>query len=132
VAKRKALSRDQVESRKEAAVRFTEDVLHDPDRAAEIEDESVDEYAERKGIEIIDRANPTERRKIKLLNPTMQLVVLDSEKRSNVMARPKSISELKELVADLKEENASLQDQLDSIRDILTEQEEDEEEDEEE
>ena len=44
----KPLTREQIEARKEKAARFVRDVLDDPERAAEIEDESVDDYAERR------------------------------------------------------------------------------------
>ena len=44
----KALTRDQVQSRKEKAVRFTRDVLDDPDRADEIADESSRRDARRR------------------------------------------------------------------------------------
>ncbi len=43
---------DQVEATKRKAVRFVRDVLGDPERADEIEDESVESYAERKNIHI--------------------------------------------------------------------------------
>jgi hypothetical protein len=91
----KSLTRDQLESRKTRAVRFTRDVLGDPDRADEIEDESVEDYAERRGIQII---NPTRRRKA-------------------VMAKTKA--ELEAEIADLREENDQLQDALDAIADIV-------------
>jgi len=54
----KQLTREQVEARKEKAVRFVRDVLDDPDRAHEIEDEDVEDYAERRKFQII---NPTRR-----------------------------------------------------------------------
>ena len=50
----KALTPDQLESRKEKAVRFARDVLGDPDRADEIGDESLEDYAARRKIEIVD------------------------------------------------------------------------------
>jgi hypothetical protein len=40
---------DRIESKKDKAVRFLRDVLEDEDRADEIEDESAEDYAERKG-----------------------------------------------------------------------------------
>ena len=46
----KELTREQVQSRKDKAVRFTENVLDDPDRADEIADESLEDYAERRGF----------------------------------------------------------------------------------
>jgi hypothetical protein len=49
---------DQVEARKEKAVRFLRDVVRDDDRADEVEDESVEDYADRKGLVI---KNPQKR-----------------------------------------------------------------------
>jgi hypothetical protein len=93
----KALTRNQLESRKEKAVRFTRDVLGDQDRADEIADESVEDYAER--------------RKIQITNP--------SKRRNAIMARTKTKAELEAEVADLQDENQELQDQLDTIADIV-------------
>jgi hypothetical protein len=52
------LTRDQLQARKDKAVRFTRDVLGDPDRAEEIADESLDDYAERRHIryDLLERA----------------------------------------------------------------------------
>ncbi len=44
----KVLSLEQLEKAKEKAVRFVRDVLDDPDRANEIEDELLEDYAERR------------------------------------------------------------------------------------
>jgi len=49
------LTREQLAGRKEKAVRFVRDVLGDPERAEEIEAESLDAYARRRRIEL---ANP--------------------------------------------------------------------------
>ena len=46
----KTLTRKQLESRKAQAVRFTRDVREDDDRADEIEDESLEDYAEDRHI----------------------------------------------------------------------------------
>ena len=46
----------QVEAMKAKAVRFVDNVLDDPDRASEIEDESVESYAARKKIRIANRS----------------------------------------------------------------------------
>ena len=104
----KALTREQLERRKEKAVRFTRDVLEDPDRADEIADEGLEDYAERK--------------KIALANP---------RRKKNMARRIKTREELQEEIDDLKAENQGLQDQLDSIADIVapTDEDEDEEED---
>jgi hypothetical protein len=45
----KALTRTQLQSRKEKAVRFTRDVLGDPERADEIADESLEVAPEDEG-----------------------------------------------------------------------------------
>jgi hypothetical protein len=46
------LSRAQVQRRKDQAARFTRDVLADPDRAAEIEAQPVEDYAAGRGFEL--------------------------------------------------------------------------------
>lgn len=92
----KALTRDQVQSRKDQAVRFTRDVLDDPDRADEIEDESLEDYAEQ--------------RKFTITNPN---------KGSTHMADGKTKAELEAQIDDLEAENQDLQDQLDAIADIV-------------
>jgi hypothetical protein len=87
----KQLTRDQVESRKEKAVRFVRDVVGDPGRADEIEDESLEDYAERRKFQI---TNPNLKRRTKM----------PSNSRTK---------------ADLEDENQELRDQLDAINDIL-------------
>ena len=94
----KQLTREQVQSRKDKAVRFLEDVKDDPDRAAEVEDEDVESYAERRGFEIVD--NPG--RSSKVANSNM------------------SKDELLDYIDDLETENSDLQDQLDAIQDIVS------------
>jgi len=109
----KRLSREQVATRKEQAARFTETALGGPRRADEIRDESVEEYARRRGFEI---TNP---------------------QRRNIMARKTTrdyrgeIADLKEQVADLQDENESLQERLDSIVEVASGEEEEETEDDE-
>ena len=100
------LTREQAESRKEKAVRFTDDVLGDPDRADEIADESLESYAERKGIDI---TNPHNRR--------------------NTMARSRTRTELEAEIEELQQENQELQDQLDAVADIVAPGDQDEDED---
>ena len=103
----KALTREQLQSRKEQAVRFTRDVLGEPDRAEEIEDESLDDYAER--------------RKIQITNPSIR--------RTAIMAQGKTKAELESEIADLQEENQELQDQLDAVADIVSPDDGDEDDD---
>jgi hypothetical protein len=84
-------------------VRFTRDVLGDPARAAEIEEESLEDYAER--------------RRIQITNP--------SKRRTKVMAPRKTNAQLEQEIADLLKENRELQDQLDAVADIVTPQQDD-------
>ena len=102
----KRLTRDQVAARKEKAVRFTEDVLDDSDRAEEIAEESVDDYAARKGIDIVSNPRAGKRR---------------------VMARAKTRAELEQEIEDLQQENEELQEQLERVAEIVAPAEEDEE-----
>jgi len=99
----KTLNRAQVECRKEKAARFVRDVLGDPDRADEIEDESLEEYAERHKTKIV--GNP----------------------QGAVMATK---DELLDRISDLEEENDELQDQLDKIADLAAPIDEDEDQEE--
>jgi hypothetical protein len=101
----KTLTSEQVQSRKDKAVRFTRDVLGDPDRADEIEDESLEDYAERRGFTI---TNP-------------------GKENRNMATK----QELVEQVRELEEENQELQDQLDAIADIVSPEDEGDESDEE-
>jgi hypothetical protein len=93
----KSLTREQLQSRKERAVRFVRDVLGDPGRAEEIEGESLDDYADR--------------RRIQLTNP--------SKRKTAIMANGKTKAELEAEIADLQDENQQLQDQLDAVADIV-------------
>lgn len=106
VARPKALTREQLQSRKEKAERFTRNVLDDPDRADEIADEDLEDYAARRKIVV---SNPTNRRRAK-------------------MPRRLSREELEDRVAELETENEELQGQLEEIADIVS-PEEDEDQD---
>jgi hypothetical protein len=71
--KKKALSREQAEKRQAKAVRFLRDVVDDPDLADEIEDLSVQEYARRKGFEVIN--NPIRKRETPMNKQGLQEAV---------------------------------------------------------
>jgi hypothetical protein len=86
-----------------------DNVLGDPDRADEIDAESVEGYAQRKGLKI---SNSTRR------NTSMAKA---NETRSN--------AELLDTIADLKEENDALQDKLDVISDLASIDEDEDDED---
>lgn len=66
------LTREQVQSRKDQAVRFTRDVLGDANRAAEIEAQDLEHYATGRGFEL---QNP--RRGTKKTMPSLQSQVDD-------------------------------------------------------
>lgn len=97
----KQLTREQVQARKEKAVQFVQDVLEDADRADEIADESIEDYAER--------------RKFQITNP----------KRSTKQMATKQ--DLEEKISELEAENEDLQSRLDEILDIVTPEDEDQE-----
>jgi len=98
----KALTREQLQKRKESAVRFARDVREDDELADQIENESLEEYADH--------------RHIRLLNPTRK------EKNMPVPTR----RELMERIEELEGENEQLQSRLDEIADLAAEEEEEE------
>jgi predicted RNase H-like nuclease (RuvC/YqgF family) len=108
----KRLTRHQIQGRKEKAVRFLETVLGDPERAQQVRDESIEEYAERRKFEI---ANPRSKRMAK--------------RRKTAPELEAEIDDLKDQVSELEEENEALAGQLDEIQEILEPEEEEEEED---
>jgi hypothetical protein len=89
----KQLTREQIQSRKDKAAGFTGDVLGDPDRAAEIENESLESYADRRGFQI---TNPRGGR-----------------------CGMRTKDDLLDRIEQLEEENENLQQQLDDIADIV-------------
>ena len=92
----KSLTREQLQSRKDKAVRFVRDVLDDPERADQIEDEDLEDYADRRHVELI--------------NP----------RRAETMANGRTKEDLLNEIDDLRAENQDLQDQLDAIADIVS------------
>lgn len=151
----KTLTREQLEGRKEKAVRFVEDVLDDPDRADEIAAESLEDYAARRRFTLKD--NPGRRafvptnpelakrirkleEKIKSKNPRRVPVAVnggpDGGATSNVRlsnsqgeASVTSRSELLHRIKELENENDELQDRLDEVADLAEAPEDDEDED---
>ena len=102
----KQLTREQVAGRKEKAERFVRNVLGDDERADEIADEAIEDYAERRHFEITNPGN----------------------RRTAEMASKK---ELADRIAELEDENGDLNDRLDSIGDLVGIDEDDEDEDDE-
>jgi DNA-binding ferritin-like protein len=109
----KVLTREQLQSRKEKAVRFLRDVKGEPDRADEVDDESLDSYAERRKIQL---SNPTARRGSKMAQKSVE------DYRDQV-------KELKQQIRDLEDQNQALNDKLDSVADALESDAEDDGED---
>jgi predicted RNase H-like nuclease (RuvC/YqgF family) len=103
------LTREQIGSRKRQAVRFLRDVAGDSERAAEIEQESLDDYARR--------------RKIEILNPNRRAIM----PRKTIDDYRSEVADLKDELAELEVENESLQSQLDEIAEIVSPEEEEEE-----
>jgi hypothetical protein len=92
----------QLQNRKDEAVRFTRGALRDGDRADEIEAEDLEDYAERKGIQL---STPGRGERMA---------------RKTVTDYRAELKELKEQVrGGLEKENESLQDQLDQVADIV-------------
>jgi hypothetical protein len=111
----KALTREQLAKRKEKAVRFVRDVREDDELADEIEDESLEDYAEH--------------RHVRLLNPSRKIPRksedFSPERRSKPMPVP-TRRELQERIEELESENEDLQSRLDEIADLVAPEEEEE------
>lgn len=101
----KILTREQAQSRKDAAVRFAQNVLDDPDKADDIESEDLDDWIGRKRITLIDN---TGKRSLKMANGNAQ-----------------TKQDLLDQIADLQDENDALQSQLDAISDIICDDDDD-------
>jgi hypothetical protein len=102
------LTREQAQSHKDAAVLFVDNVLGDSDRADEIENEDLEDYAAR--------------RKIQLLNSRGKS--MPGSNGGNGRTKHDLLGE----IDDLQQENQDLRDQLDAIADIVAPPEEEEEE----
>jgi hypothetical protein len=96
----KIITRQQAQSRKDAAVRFAENVLDDPDKADDIASEDLDDWVERKRITLVD--NPGRKWSLEMANSNW------------------SKDELLDRIDELEGENSDLQDQLDAISDIIS------------
>lgn len=88
--KQRQITRERTERKQAQAVRFAETVLNDSDLADELESLTPEEYAERRGFQIIE--NPRRKEVKPVARPTRQ---------------------------ELEEENEQLWDTLESVRDQL-------------
>jgi hypothetical protein len=111
----KTLTREQVEGRKEKAVRFVRDVLGDSDRADEIADENLEDYANRRNIQILANPHGGSMARVRLINPPH----VSNTQRRTMQANPQSgRAELLARIRELQEENDQLQDKLDKVADL--------------
>lgn len=97
----------QIAARKDKAVRFLRDVLHDSERADEVEDESVEDYAERRHLRIV---NP------RAVSPHIQEI--PRERRVKTMDKREK---LEDVLSDRDELLDKLQGVRDEIDDVLSE-----------
>ena len=86
-----------VAAKKDKAVRFLSDVVRDDDKADDFDHMSVEEYADKKHIQIV--------------NPRSDSVMANGNGRTK--------QDLLDEIDDLTQENQDLQDQLDAISDII-------------
>ncbi len=102
---------EQVQVAKDQAVRFIANVLDDPERADEVEEESVEDYAERRGIEITEE-NPSARKIRVEFSPRIK----SQTGGCKVMAKKREdvVQELR----DANERIAELEDALGDVGDL--------------
>ncbi len=122
----KTKTRRQVETAKMRAENFVRNVQGDDERAAEIADETVEEYADRKGIEMVE--NPNRRRITMPKNrPAVRLLEAEIEKKDAY------IEELEGKLASVKEtlfDAVEIVQDDDEVEDETAEQSDEEENDE--
>jgi hypothetical protein len=121
----KTLTRKQIESRKEKAVRFVRDVLGDPDRADEIDQESLNDYASRRKIQLLNPVKGKTMAKIRLFNPRAATrtnripgTALQNAGATATQEESPSVAALRQQNQELQSQNDDLQDQLDRIADL--------------
>jgi len=116
----KPWTKRQATARKEQAERFVRDVLEDDDRADEIGDMTVEEYAAERGKELAP--NPARRKPMKRKSSPGQQQPRENPVEKALETTTKLAQEQSELylrVRELEKENESLQDKLDEIADIV-------------
>jgi hypothetical protein len=113
----KTLTREQLQSRKEKVEAFTRNVLDDSDRADEIADESLEEYAERRKIKIASTHSGGTMPKTRVFNPHRISNSRQQMKATNPQA---GRSELLARLRELQQENDKLQDTLDKVADLAS------------
>lgn len=98
---RKVMTRQQAQTSKDRGERFVRTVLDDDERADDLADESLEDWADRKGVRI---ANP------RRVSPHIL-------ERSVTVAKGQSKADLQDRIKELEDENADLNQQLDDVTD---------------
>jgi hypothetical protein len=103
---------EQVQSKKDKAVRFLRDVLQDDDRADEVEDESPEDYAERKEIKI---SNSPKRRMTTVANGNGNDVMTKGDLQDCVDAAIQSLEDAYQPETSREDAMAAIGDALDAL-----------------
>ena len=119
----KTLTRDQLKGRKQKAERFVRDVLEDDERADEIANESLDDYADRRKIRIAN-SNGGNMAVRSIRNPRQRTTAV-SNPRTAAVPQTAALQNpheelLRQQIAELERENETLQDQLDKVADLAS------------
>ena len=127
--KKKTWTYEQAQSKKDQAERFARDVLEDDDLGDELEDSSVEEYAERRGVELVnsEKGESTMRKKngSRSKGTTAGAAVAEARENPTIAAletATKALDKQNQLQARVRELEAEVDEQdklLDSIIDII-------------
>ena len=120
---KKVLTREQAQTSKARAARFALNVLQDPYKAQAIDDESLEDWIERKKIRLSNPARPYPRR--------ASLLIHESEDQMPKFKKSvaEQIEDLKAENKDLRVENEDLQDRLDAVADLISDDDDDDSDD---
>ena len=99
MAKKSPLTVDQVQAKKDKAVQFLRDVVHDDDKADDYEAMDLFDYADHKGITIANQGEM---------------------KMPSGNGDPRTKTELLDTIDELTQDNQDLQAALDAISDIVS------------
>lgn len=100
----------QIETAKDRAVRFLRNVLQDDERADQVDDESPEDYAERRGIQVIENPLPLSRASAVLDMLNIIDTPTHARKSANMSQRNPTKSELNDLVNEASEKVSNLLD----------------------
>jgi hypothetical protein len=107
----------QVETAKERAVRFLQNVLDEPDRADEVADESVEDYAARRKFQLVNNpANPTHATQTW---DVLEVVDNPPQRKGHPMASTISKAELQSTVNDAADKVSEMLDPELSREDLV-------------